>query len=249
MVKPRIVSSNIKGSQAGPGHNRTHVPPDELTAELEALRIAEERTEASQNIAPKLIDYIYEVRFFPGGGLTSGELAAHDLKHAERQLHVLLGVTRLPMDTRIVEKHIADEERLARNAARNRRLLGILTTHHHWLQGKNDGKRADLANENLSEVNFEGRDLSHVSLANAKLSGASLRGAKLVGADLTGADLSGADLTGCDLSSASLADANLIGANLTSAILKGADVWRANLSRCTISEKDLHQVLGCQSSE
>ncbi len=249
MVKPRIVSSNALGSQAGPGHNRTHVPPEELAAELEALRIAEERTEASHYVTPKLIDYIYEVRFFPGGGLTSGELAAYDLKHAERQLHVLLGVTRLPMDTRIVEKHIADEERLARNAARNRRLLGMLTNHHHWLQGKSDGNRADLANENLSDVNFEGRDLSHVSLANAKLSGASLRGAKLVGADLTGADLSGADLTGCDLSSASLADANLIGANLTSANLKGADVWRANLSRCTISEKDLHQVLGCQSSE
>ena len=242
-------SSNSTGQveiQVGLGHNRSHVPPEELAAELAALQEAEQYTSAIEKIAPELIDYIYEVRFFPGGTLTTGELAAFDLKHAHRQLHVILGVTRLPVDTRFIEKHIAEEEQQAQNAARNRRLLGVLTTHHHWLQGKGDGMRADLSNENLSDVNFEGRDLSHVSLANAKLSGAQLSKAKLVGADLTGADLSGADLTGCDLSSASLAEANLIGANLSAANLTGADVWRANLSRCTIAPEDLHQLLSCE---
>lgn len=248
MVKQYTKSPKELGLQAGLGHNRSHVPPKELAAELAALQAAEEKTDNIVEIIPKLVDYLYEVRFFPGGSLTTGELAAYDLKHAERQLHVILGVTRLPMDTQIIEKHIADEERAAQYAARNRRLLGTLTVHHHWLQGKGDGMRADLSNENLSDVNFEGRDLSHVSLANAKLSGAQLSGAKLVGADLTGADLSGADLSGCDLTSASMADANLIGANLTSAILKGADVWRANLARCIISPEELHKLLGCDDT-
>ncbi|MBL4906836.1 MAG: pentapeptide repeat-containing protein [Sneathiella sp.] len=246
MEKPRIISRKTTGLQAGLGHNRRHIPPEDLQAELEALRIAEEKTEASRDVSPKLIDYIYEVRFFQGGSLSQGELEAFDLKHAERQLHVILGVTRLPVDTRIIEKHIADEERQIKDAARNRRLLRALTTHHHWLQGKKDGIRADLSNEDLSNVNFEGRDLSHVSLTNAKLSGAILCGAKLVGADLTGADLSGADLTGCDLTSASLSEANLIGANLSSTELKGADVWRANLTRCVISPENLHMLLSCQ---
>lgn len=245
MVKQSTNSPDQAAVKVGLGHNRSHVPPEELAAELAALQEAEQNTSAIKKIAPELIDYIYEVRFFPGGTLTKGELAAFDLKHAQRQLHVILGVTRLPVDTQIIEKHIADEERQLQNAARNRRLLGILTTHHHWLQGKSDGMRADLSNEDLADVNFEGRDLSHVSLANAKLSGAQFGKAKLVGADLTGADLSGADLTGCDLSSASLAEANLIGADLSTANLTGADVWRANLSRCTIEPEALHMLLSC----
>jgi len=234
------------GRHAGIGHNQSPVSPEALVAEMATLQAAEEKTDANISLVPQLVDYIYEIRFYPEGPLTEGELAAFDIKHAERQLHVILGVTRLPVETLIVEKHIAEEEQKAQNAARSRRLLEILTTHHHWLQGSMDGERADLANENLDDINLAGRDLSHVSFANARLCGANLRSAKLVGADFTGADLSGADLTGCDLSGASLADANLIGANLTSTNLKGADVWRANLARCVISPQALHALLGCE---
>jgi hypothetical protein len=233
--------------QPGIGHNSNYAPAAELEAELEALRKAEAETEASDTAERALIEYLYEVRFHPGGGLTTGELEAYDVKHAQRQLRVILGLTQLPVETRIVEKHIVDEEQRKRNAERNRRLLRTLTAHHRWLQGDSDGVRADLSDENLSDVNLEGRDLSHVSLANAKMSGARLRGAKLVGADLTGADLSRANLTDSNLSRASLTEANLIEADLSSADLQGADLWRANLARCIISPDSLHRALNCES--
>lgn len=246
MARPEDTFQNRSAEwQPGIGHNRAEVPPEELAAELAELKAAEASTEASNNLKPLLIDYLYEVRFFPGGDLNHGDLQAFDLKHAQRQLHLILGVTHLPMDTKIIEKHIVDEEFRQWNAARNRRLLKALTAHHHWLQGDSDGVRADFSNEDLTGVNLAGRNLSHVSMANAILSGANLKGAKLVGADLTGSDLSGANMTKCDLSSASMAEANLIGAELTSANLKGADMWRANLARCIISPENLHQALGC----
>lgn len=241
----RNSNKSSAGRQASLGHNRSHIPQQELAAELAALQAAEARTEAVSAIKPKLIAYLYEVRFFPGSDPTSGELQAFDLKHAESQLRVILGMSRLPVDTRIIEKHLVEAERRERNAARNRRLLQTLTAHHRWLQGDADGVRADLSDENLSEVNLEGRDLSHVNLANAKLSGARLGGAKLVGADLSGADLSAADLAGCDLANASLAEANLIGADLSAVNVKGADLWRANMARSNISPETLHQALAC----
>jgi|APSaa5957512493_1039668.scaffolds.fasta_scaffold54292_1 uncharacterized protein YjbI with pentapeptide repeats len=250
MVKPaKKINDNVAEWQPGIGHNSNYAPPEELEAELAALRAAEEETEANDQAQPELIDYIYEVRFHPGGDVTKGELEAYDMKHAHRRLRVILGLTQLPADTRIIEKNVVDEEQRTRNAARNRRLLRALTAHHRWLQGDADGIRADLSDENLSDVNLEGRDLSHVSLANAKLSGARLRGAKLVGANLTGADLSGANLTGSNLSSASLTEANLIEADLSSADLKGADLWRANLARCVISPEALHDALNCEAPE
>jgi len=241
----RISEDGVADWQPGIGHNSNYAPPEELEAELAALRAAEAET-AEQN-QPKLIEYLYEVRFHPGGSLTAGELEAFDMKHAQRQLRVILGVTQLPTDTRIVEKNVVEEEQRRRNAERNRRLLRTLTAHHRWLQGDSDGVRADLSDENLSEVNLEGRDLSHVSLTNAKLSGARLRGAKLVGADLTGADLSGANLIDSNLSSASLTEANLIEADLSSANLQGTDLWRANLARSIISPESLHQALNCEA--
>lgn len=233
--------------QPGIGHNSNYAPPEELAAELAVLRAAEAETEASDQPKPQMIEYLYEVRFHPGGSLNTGELEAYDMKHAQRQLRVILGISQLPMETRIIEKHIVDAEQRKRNGERNRRLLRTLTAHHLWLQGDSDGVRADLSDENLSDVNLEGRDLSHVSLANAKLSGARLRGTKLVGADLTGADLSGANLTNSNLASASLTEANLIGADLSSANLKGVDLWRANLTRSIISPDVLHRALNCEA--
>ncbi len=246
MAEPRgKIKDNVAEWQPGIGHNSNFAPPDEIAAELAALEAAE--AETNEQNKPNLIDYLYEVRFHPGGSLTTGDLEAYDMKHAQRRLRVLLGLTQLPVDTRIIEKNVVDEEQRRRNSARNRRLLRALTAHHRWLQGDSDGVRADLSDENLSDVNLEGRDLSHVSLANAKLSGARLRGAKLVGADLTGADLSGANLTNSNLAAANLTDANLIGADLSAADLKGADLWRANLARCIISPKSLHDALNCEA--
>lgn len=232
---------------AGFGHNRSHISPDELAAELAALEAAEARTSEQGENRPDLVNYIYEVRFYPGASLISGDLQAFDLRHARRVLKLILGVTRLPVDVHLVEKDIVERELQEQIAIRSRQLLKTLTVHHHWLQGQADGARADLSGDDLSGLSFENRDLSMVSLANANLSGAKLCGAVLTGADLSGADLSGADLEGCDLSNASLAEANLIGANLHNVTVKSTDFWRANLARAKISPELLHKALNCEN--
>ena len=76
----------------------------------------------------------------------------------------------------------------------SRNLKEVLELHKKWLEGKKDGKRADLSNEDLSDV-----DLNNLNLRYAILEGANLEGANLTGADLRDANLTRAKLTDADL--------------------------------------------------
>ena len=100
-------------------------------------------------------------------------------------------------------------------------LKTICLKHIDWINGKDDGQRADLF--------------------GADLSGADLSGANLSGADLLRADLFIANLSRADLSEANLSGANLSGANLSGADLSGADLFRADLFRANLSRADLSE--------
>ena len=76
----------------------------------------------------------------------------------------------------------------------------ILEKHRKWVNGEDDGERADL----------RGADLRRADLSGANLSEANLRRANLIEANLIGANLSEANLIGADLSGADLIEANLI---------------------------------------
>ena len=67
-----------------------------------------------------------------------------------------------------------------------------LELHEKWLNGENEGERADLRGAYLSGANLRG-----AYLGDANLGGANLRGANLGGANLRGANLRGANLSGC----------------------------------------------------
>ena len=97
----------------------------------------------------------------------------------------------------------------------------ILHKHKLWLDGDENGSKADLS----------GADLSKADLSGADLSGADLRWANLSKADLSGADLSKADLRWADLRWANLSGANLSEADLSRADLSKADLSRADLSK------------------
>ena len=75
-------------------------------------------------------------------------------------------------------------------------LKDILTKHKAWLNGENDGVRADLRDADLSGADLSGADLSGADLRDADLSGADLSGADLRDADLIGADLSNVKCNG-----------------------------------------------------
>ena len=85
----------------------------------------------------------------------------------------------------------------------------ILELHKAWLNGDENGVKADLRGADLRGANLSGADLRGANLREADLSGANLRGAYLSGAYLRGADLSGANLRGAYLSGAYLRGADL----------------------------------------
>lgn len=93
-------------------------------------------------------------------------------------------------------------------------LKTVLELHKKWLEGKEEGKRANLRKSNLLWAD----------LREADLQGADLREADLRGVDLRKSNLRDADLQEANLREADLQEANLQGANL-----READLWGANL--------------------
>jgi hypothetical protein len=103
-------------------------------------------------------------------------------------------------------------------------LKKIIKAHQLWLNGEENGCRADLCRADLRRAN---------------LFGANLCGANLCGADLRDADLFGANLCGANLCGADLRDADLRDANLRDADLRRADLRRANLRDADLRDADL----------
>lgn len=113
-------------------------------------------------------------------------------------------------------------------------LKEVLRLHARWLNGYEDGRRANLSQRDLSHADLRGADLRNASLHNASLRGTDLCYAYLSYADLHNADLRGADLRNADLSYADLCDASLRNADLC-----GTDLYSANLSDTDLNGADL----------
>lgn len=85
---------------------------------------------------------------------------------------------------------------------KNLELNKVLDLHERWLNHKDDGVRANLAEADLSGANLYGANLSEAELDEANLYGANLYCVDLSGADLSRTDLRGANLHGVNLSGA-----------------------------------------------
>ena len=92
----------------------------------------------------------------------------------------------------------------------------------------------DTWNRWRKENNVSNPDLRGANLTQAQLSKAVLRGAQLSEADLYGANLSKAHLLRADLRGANLQKADLQGAKLIQANLSGANLSEANLSKASL---------------
>jgi Pentapeptide repeats (8 copies) len=93
-------------------------------------------------------------------------------------------------------------------------LKEILELHKKWLEGEEDGVRANLKGAYLVDADLKYANLKGAYLVDADLRYANLRGAYLVGANLEYAYLVGANLEYANLGGANLEYANLRGANL-----------------------------------
>jgi len=125
-----------------------------------------------------------------------------------------------------------------------RTLDRILAAHGRWLDGEEDGEKANLAGADLHLASLAGANLTGADLTEANLSCAYLYGANLSGADLTEATLIGANLSRADLSEANLSWANLSRANLRRADLNGANPSRANLGGTNLNGANLSGAQG-----
>jgi nucleoside phosphorylase len=106
------------------------------------------------------------------------------------------------------------------------------------LRGKDlsgqDLRWADLSGADLTDARLVGADLERASLIRATAVRADLTRAMLLGADLRDANLTQAKLVGADLRDANLEGARLLGADLTDARLDGVRLLAANLVGATI---------------
>ena len=75
----------------------------------------------------------------------------------------------------------------------------ILEKHKKWLNGDQNGERANLSNADLRRANLIGTDLIGANLIGTDLSNADLSNVNLSGANLTFADLSNSDLSNTKL--------------------------------------------------
>lgn len=118
---------------------------------------------------------------------------------------------------------------------KNLELNKALDLHERWLNHKDDGVRANLAEADLSRTYLAEADLREASLSGANLYEANLYGADLSEAELDEADLCGADMREANLCRAILCDANLYGVDMRGADLYEADLYGANLYGVNLS--------------
>lgn len=109
----------------------------------------------------------------------------------------------------------------------------ILKNHKLWLE-REGGKRADLSDTKLNNV-----DLRYANLRQADLSYSNLRCADLAYTDLRDANLKHTDLEGAYLRESKLNNANLNQANLKCADLENADLRDADFSFACLEHANL----------
>ncbi|MDV7341738.1 pentapeptide repeat-containing protein [Terasakiella sp. A23] len=111
-------------------------------------------------------------------------------------------------------------------------------------------RKAKLSGFDLTEVNFQGVDLSDANMLGTRLTGANLQNANLKGvnfykSNLFAANLVDSNLNGAILEEASFYKANLTGANLTSTLLEKADFRFAILIDANFNSAFLASTRSC----
>jgi hypothetical protein len=104
----------------------------------------------------------------------------------------------------------------------------IIKEHQLWLEGKEDGVRADFTEKDLRGADFTEKDL---------------RGAKFYCADLRGANFRYANLTNADFRNVNLTNADLSNANLTNVNLTSSDLTNADMQYATLNYTILHYAI------
>lgn len=135
-------------------------------------------------------------------------------------------------------------------------LQKILADHAAWIESgakKDDTRRANLCNADLSWSNLSWSDLSGAQLNSAdlhwstlegtNLNGAYMRGVKLNGATMNGATMIGTNMLWAKLKGTTLDDATMNGANLYGAKLNWTNLSGANLIRADLSYAKLSNVI------
>lgn len=116
----------------------------------------------------------------------------------------------------------------------------ILSDHGLWLRSNGrEGKRAMLAELDLSGSELDGARLANADMHAANLSDATCREADFQGADMRHANLSSADVSSGNLGVARLRHADMRRAKLDGANMRGTDLAGANMRGASLNDADL----------
>ena len=103
-------------------------------------------------------------------------------------------------------------------------LTEVLLKHKKWLRGEAGGKRANLSNTDLRNINLSCSNLSYSDLHKINLSNSDLSGSNLSYTNLSNSDLSGSNLRFSNLSNSKLRNINLCNSDLSNSNLCGSDL-------------------------
>lgn len=157
----------------------------------------------------------------------AGRVRGHDLVEFRREMRAEMGIADM-------FKRAGGMRSTSGVKHKGKRMSRILEDHARFLQGQDNGVRADLSGADLHKMNLSGANLNYANLAGARMDGTSLKEAKLSFADMSKANLREADMRRADLTETNLSEANLTGAQLN-----GVELFRANLHKAVLRRTDL----------
>ena len=137
--------------------------------------------------------------------------------------------------------------------------------HAKWLKNKEEGKRADFSDVDLSEMDLSGMDFSYADMTGVNLMNSNLTGATLSQANLWGAHMHHVDLTGAVMDGTTFYHVNLTLSKLNeckgekacfsfscmwdceikNAVLKKANFFATEICNCDFSGSDLEEASFC----
>ena len=103
-------------------------------------------------------------------------------------------------------------------------LVEIIKLHERFVNGRQDGARANLQYQDLSGLRLPGLNLSHSVASGANFSDCQMMGTDFSHADLFAADFRNADLTEVNFDRADLRGARFRGATIIDSTFREADL-------------------------
>ena len=105
--------------------------------------------------------------------------------------------------------------------------------HILWRLGQPDGQQANFSSQNLTKLDFSGKEFDGALFGDAEISRCDMRSGDFFSCDFNGATIEGCDFTGASCQDVDFTGARLHGCDFSQTELCGADFSQAEIHNCT----------------